>query len=144
MDLIFMVFQRHLFMTTEQLTCPATSLLRSCRVILKGHMQSDAFDCYLSSSPYNFFVTFSCQRLDEASWEDRQALSPRKLAICATCWKASEDRQTKVKECAAQIPLAAFDPFAGAGAFGLALQDAGAIKLTHAVEISVSAAKTLR
>ena len=44
------------------------------------------------------------------------------------------------------IPLniSTFDPFGGVGAFGLGLEEAGCIKVTHAVEISPSASQTLQ
>jgi DNA (cytosine-5)-methyltransferase 1 len=41
-------------------------------------------------------------------------------------------------------PLRAFDPFAGVGAFVRGVENAGAIKFTHAIEICPSTAMTLR
>lgn len=43
-----------------------------------------------------------------------------------------------------QPRLRAFDPFAGVGAFALGLQQALNLSLTHAIEISPSAAATIR
>lgn len=43
-----------------------------------------------------------------------------------------------------EVPLRVFDPFGGTGAFGLAMEEVGCFKMTHAVEISPSAAKTLQ
>lgn len=40
--------------------------------------------------------------------------------------------------------LRALDVFAGVGAFGLGMEEVGGIKVTHAIEISPSAAKTLK
>ena len=40
--------------------------------------------------------------------------------------------------------LRAFDPFAGVGAFGMSMEGSGAIRVTHAVEISPSAAATMK
>lgn len=40
--------------------------------------------------------------------------------------------------------LRALDVFAGVGAFGLGMEEAGGIRVTHAIEISPSAAKTLK
>ena len=51
---------------------------------------------------------------------------------------------TEVKQ-ATQPQLRALDLFAGTGAFSLGMRAAGApFKLTHAIEISPSAAKSLR
>ena len=41
-------------------------------------------------------------------------------------------------------PLRAFDPFAGVGALVKGLVNVGAVKLTHAIEICPSTARTLR
>ena len=41
-----------------------------------------------------------------------------------------------------QKPLRALDPFGGIGAFGLGMEETSPLKVTYAVEVSPSAAKT--
>lgn len=71
-------------------------------------------------------------------------LKAEDLTICSVCFAADQAAAKQQEEFDKIPPLSAFDPFAGVGAFALSMQEAGIVKLTHAVEISPSAAKTLK
>lgn len=66
---------------------------------------------------------------------------------CATCKDDYRRKESLFEEFLTihkQNPLSAFDPFAGVGAFVRGMEEAGGLKLSHAIEISPSAAKTLQ
>lgn len=67
------------------------------------------------------------------------------LPICPMCVKQDFKKFNGMKMfLEKEAPLRVFDPFAGTGAFGLAMEEVGCFKMTHAVEITPSTAKTLR
>lgn len=79
------------------------------------------------------------------SWDDKQPLAPNDILVCGICavdektkYRLEEEFFQKAK------PLRTLDLFAGVGAFGHGLNVAGCIQITHAVEISPSAAETFR
>lgn len=107
-------------------------------------MSSEKLHTYLNSSSLNFYARFQCTRADLSSWKHRKALKAEDLTTCRVCFAADQVAARQQEEFDRIPPLSAFDPFAGVGAFALSMQEAGIIKLTHAVEISPSAAKTLK
>ena len=127
----------------------ASNLIRKCRVINYFSLPVDDFKIYLDESPYNFYVQYVFPKLQPTSWNSGTRLNGRskRPEICLPCWRESKQRSIdlqKFSEMYAEEPLRAFDPFGGVGAFALSMQEVGCLKLTHAVEISPSAALTLK
>ncbi len=112
------------------------------------HRQSlteDAFKAYLSSSPYNFFVKYHFPDLNVMSWDEHSRRAPRDILVCHSCFVEDEKQTERFEEfLKKQKPLRAFDPFGGVGAFGLGMEETCPMKVTHAIEISPSTAKTLQ
>jgi DNA (cytosine-5)-methyltransferase 1 len=96
-------------------------------------------------SALHFYSHFKFPSLDVSSWNEKQTLSTNDILMCGECLtdrKAQFDLHNNFLE--TTKPLRTFDPFGGVGAFGLGLEEAGCIKVTHAVEISPSASETMR
>lgn len=128
------------------MTVNANSLIRKCRVI-NYYSPPTAIDEYLAESPYNFYVKYHFPSLEVTDWNTGTQLNGRskRPQICIICFRESRERTQQLEAFKAQSrPLRAFDPFGGVGAFGLAMQDAGCVKLTHAIEIAPSAALTIK
>ena len=88
-------------------------------------------------------------KLQPTSWNSGTRLNGRSKQpeICLPCWRENKQHSADLKKFLrmfAEHPLRAFDPFGGVGAFALSMQEAVCLKLTHAVEISPSAALTLK
>ncbi|KAG2149402.1 S-adenosyl-L-methionine-dependent methyltransferase [Suillus cothurnatus] len=135
--------ERHLFVTQDKMNFPISSIIGMCHVYVRAAIPE--LKEWLEMSPYHFYVCYSFPSLDVTSWDHKRTLLPKDLLVCKYCtaenlaeWKQSQEFLKRQK------PLRALDPFAGAGAFGLGLEESGCIDVTHAVEISPSAAKTLK
>lgn len=100
---------------------------------------------WLAYSPLHFFVSDKVSHTLAASHETLVPLAVREFQFCRRC----RDKEILTAKTLRQWeeetpPLRAFDPFAGAGAFALGMEQTGNIKLTHAIEISSSAARTVK
>ncbi|EKM61513.1 uncharacterized protein PHACADRAFT_204683 [Phanerochaete carnosa HHB-10118-sp] len=147
--------QRHLYLTTskvDSVVINANDLIRRCRVVnffsVPNYWVCDV-SAYLDQSPYNFYVKFKFPKLKVTSWSGVQELTRKSKVpeICAICFyedKKLVENFKEFKQVKERRPFRAFDPFGGVGAFALAMQEAGCLKLTHAVELSPSAALTLK
>lgn len=122
---------------------PISSIIGMCHVYVRAAVPE--LKEWLETSPYHFYACYSFPSLDVTSWDHKHKLLPKDLLVCGYCAAKNLDEWKKIKEfLKKQKPLRALDPFAGAGAFGLGLEESGCIEVTHAVEISPSAAKTLK
>ena len=102
---------------------------------------------WVEQSPDHFHVFFHFPTLSPKSWAERREFEWKKMRVCGSCVDARYLHLERVREFetdAERKPLRIFDPFAGVGALSLGLERAGGMKLTHAVEISPSAAQTLK
>src|ERR1700722_7924237 len=135
--------QRHLFMTDEVATLNVEDLISVCYVWPFEGMKAGDLSTWLSLSPDHFYIKFKFPHLVPHSWDEKQALGTLRLCkICSTAkmaWRASMEDFLAEKQ---QSPLRTLDLFAGSGAFGFAMEETGCIKVTHAIEISPSAAET--
>ncbi|OJA18063.1 hypothetical protein AZE42_05415 [Rhizopogon vesiculosus] len=134
---------RHLFVTQDEMTIPLSSVIGQCQVYVRASVPE--LEAWLEMSPYHFYACYSFPSLNVTSWNHRHRLEPRDLLVCRYCaaedlaeWNHSQKFLKKHK------PLRALDPFAGSGAFGLGMEESGCVKVTHAVEISPSASKTMK
>lgn len=139
--------QQHFFHTAEVLKISATQLLSPCMMMDQASFPSqDKFRSYVAASPLHFYVRFYCSKSDVYHWKHRKLLAEvnKPLMVCDICFQEIQCTAEYMEEFGKKQRLRAFDPFSGTGAFAMAIQEAGALKLTHAIEISPSAAKTLR
>ncbi|EGO05372.1 hypothetical protein SERLA73DRAFT_68986 [Serpula lacrymans var. lacrymans S7.3] len=137
--------ERHLFATDDEMEVVLSDLLGLCFVYPHNSLPDPR--AWLLAAPNHFFVRYHFPSLDVRSWNQRRDMEPHELLICKTCVQENLDKHNTLKEFmsnARRRPLRAFDPFGGSGAFGLGLEESGCIKVTHAVEISPSAARTMK
>lgn len=124
------------------MTTVIDDLIGVCYVVVKGDMPD--LDTWLAMSPRRFYVKYRFPSLID-TWDSRSRMHWQDLAVCRMCMKEELKKFNGMKTfLEREAPLRVFDPFGGTGAFDLAMEDVGCFKLTHAVEISPSAAKTLR
>nr|VWP01255.1 Glucans biosynthesis glucosyltransferase H (EC [Ganoderma boninense] len=135
--------ERELFMTEQHMDVDASFLVQRCTVI---HQSRRDLQAWLARSPYHFFVQYASQTLRPKRWEELRQVKSKKIPVCKECYLADEAEAQRLETFAKEprLSLRTFDPFAGVGAFGLAMENSGCVKVTHAVEISPSAAQTLR
>lgn len=96
-------------------------------------------------SPAHFYIRYGFSSIKAESWMD--VVEIENAPICEECFSqnhkdlcASDDFFKTLEK----SPLRALDLFAGVGAFGLGMEASCPIKVTHAIEISPSAAHTLK
>jgi DNA (cytosine-5)-methyltransferase 1 len=122
---------------------PISSIIGMCHVYVRATVPE--LKKWLEMSPYHFYACYSFPSLNVTSWDDKRTLLPKDILVCRYCTAEDLAEWTHGQEFVQkQKPLRALDPFAGSGAFGLGLEESGCIEVTHAVEISPSAAKTLK
>ncbi|KAF9225292.1 S-adenosyl-L-methionine-dependent methyltransferase [Gyrodon lividus] len=135
--------ERHLFYTDTEMTFEIGDLIGMCYVLVGSSMPE--LDAWKAMSPRHFYVKYRFPSLNVESWSDRRRMEPEYLGVCKECMggnlRSFRDMKTFLGQAA---PLRVFDPFGGTGAFGLGLEEVGCFEMTHAVEISPSAARTLR
>ncbi|KAI0640019.1 S-adenosyl-L-methionine-dependent methyltransferase [Trametes polyzona] len=134
--------ERELFLTKQSIKIPAELLLRPCTVIHATDVQD--LQLWLTLSPHNFYVRFELPSLD-SPWQQHVVLKRHHVLACDACLNQHNQEMQQLSSFpGTQKPLRTFDPFGGVGAFALAMEQVGVIKLTHAIEITPSAALTLR
>lgn len=125
------------------MTIGVDDLINVCYVVVKGDMPDQ--DAWLAMSPRHFYVKYRFNSLNEMDWGRRRRMRWDDLPVCCICMKQDLKTMNGMKTfLEREAPLRVFDPFGGTGAFALAMEEGGCFKLTHAVEISPSAAKTLQ
>ncbi|TFK56344.1 S-adenosyl-L-methionine-dependent methyltransferase [Heliocybe sulcata] len=144
-DLGMIKDERHLYVTDEYRNFPLSYLLGRCLVEHKRRIPD--FDLWIASSPKHFFVQYAAPRLAVQSWADVRQLRQAEVDACPPCYDAEMRRMKELSDFLGDMeekPLRVLDPFAGVGAFGMGLEESGVVRMTYAIEISPSAAKTLR
>ncbi|KAH9849210.1 S-adenosyl-L-methionine-dependent methyltransferase [Lenzites betulinus] len=132
--------RRELFLTQQTIELNAQVVLKPCLVVHPTDVED--LEAWLDLSPVNFYVKYKLPSLHSA-WSTRKALKRMNIPACDVCLDQHNLRNQLVTDVRFP-PLRAFDPFGGVGAFALAMEEVGCIKLTHAVEITPSAALTLQ
>ncbi|KAF9444348.1 S-adenosyl-L-methionine-dependent methyltransferase [Macrolepiota fuliginosa MF-IS2] len=141
--------ERHVFLTNEEAVVPYTNITNKCSVLSRESFgQRISLRKWLDISPYHFYLCYRLPSLRPTTWDERTRVSFRDLNVCKPCTEESmaqyydlQDFKTKMQE----TPLEVLDLFGGVGAFSLGLKEgSGCLKISHALEISPSAAKTLR
>jgi DNA (cytosine-5)-methyltransferase 1 len=93
---------------------------------------------WLNASPDHFYVRYEFPSARNASWDDCALLTASGVQFCSKCLDEQEAYLNGFSG------LRALDIFAGAGGLSLAMQDAGSVKVTHAIEILPSACQTIK
>ncbi|KAF4604708.1 hypothetical protein EYR40_003486 [Pleurotus pulmonarius] len=149
----FVKDEKQLFMTDEEEDIPLTKICRPCFVIPDEARDSVEWLQLLNSSPHHFYASRRFPSRQARSWLNGQDHGFQEHAMCRTCTpslvhlgSARRSRHLYSDFCDVQLrmPLRTLDLFSGCGAFSLGMaQGAKFIRVTHAIEISPSAAKTL-
>ncbi|KAI0756373.1 S-adenosyl-L-methionine-dependent methyltransferase [Daedaleopsis nitida] len=143
--------ERELFTTDRVVVVRAEDILKRCVVLhpdaIPSSIQRD-LHTWLDLSPLHFYVKYHCPS-SSPSHDALVKLRRCELLTCATCHEDDLKRLQEHKQFTSRADspdrcLKAFDPFAGVGAFGLGMEKSGCVKVTHSVEISPSAAATLK
>ncbi|KAG6331286.1 hypothetical protein ID866_7799 [Astraeus odoratus] len=139
----YISFQRHLFYTDTQVVVVISDLVGICYVVVSSSLPE--IEEWKAISPLHFYIKYRFPSLNVTSWNQRTEMQPQELDICRRCLKPNLDNFRDLRRFLDVVPpLRVFDPFAGVGSFSLAMEDSRCFKLTHAIEISPSAAQTLR
>ena len=134
--------QNELFLTNQVTSVLSSAIIQKAYVLVLekiGDLQA-----WINVSSQHFFLQYSFPTL-QSCWTQKEILNSSEVHACLPCLtQRKETLLTEVKR-ATQSKLKALDLFAGTGAFSLGMKASGApFKLTHAIEISPSAAKSLR
>lgn len=138
-------FQKHLFLTDVELDVSVDQFVQKCYVLHQDSVLELAH--WLSLSPLHFYIKYHFPTPTPSHWAEKKDISHLDLCVCPSCFEEEKRKDMLIKEflvISQRKFLRAFDPFGGVGAFGLGLEESGCLKMTHAVEISPSAAKTLQ
>ncbi|KAF9566963.1 S-adenosyl-L-methionine-dependent methyltransferase [Agrocybe pediades] len=138
--------ERHLYLTQEIIEVEPKDLLR---VVFVPHIDSfhdpeNSIMNWLEQSPDHYFVTYEFPGIKIRSWSESRRIQCGKYHVCRPCFEERLSRKEGLKSFIRQAkPLKTMDLFGGVGAFSLGIA-AGSkcLKVTHAVEISPSAALT--
>jgi hypothetical protein len=102
---------------------------------------------WLALSPDHFYMRYQFDSLNPETWNQRQGMPKNEdFLVCQSCWR----ERLREKKLASQFsayserePLPTLDLFGGVGAFSKGLAEGSeCLRVTHAVEIGPSAAKT--
>ncbi|KAI0066707.1 S-adenosyl-L-methionine-dependent methyltransferase [Artomyces pyxidatus] len=137
--------EHHLFITDEIMQYEVSDLIQRCYVI---HL-SAADDLALWRAPDRFYVMYHFPTLHPQTWASGTRLVAEQVLWCKPCLRELDTSVFSASydfvEAKAQNPWRVFDIFAGTGAFSLGMESAvGVMRTTHAVEVSPSAAETIR
>lgn len=140
--------QRQLYLTDEEATIRIDILLKVIYVPCIESIQGSEHDLedWLALSSDHFYVEYSFPRIDGVNWNARRRIGWEDLHVCTSCCK---ERLLKRKlmyqflDVQKRKPLRTLDLFGGVGAFSHGLiNGSDSLKITAAIEISPSAAKT--
>lgn len=103
---------------------------------------------WLALSPDHFYLRYQFDSLNPGTWSQKQKMPKNEdFLVCQTCWRERLREQKLASQFSAyseRVPLPTLDLFGGVGAFSKGLAEGSeCLRVTHAVEIGPSAAKTL-
>ncbi len=135
-----------MYLTDEETTVPIDDLIRVIFVLPVDAIPH--LDEWLDESSDHFFISYIFQTMTVEAWSDKEKLDCAEFEICETCCGEMVAHRKLLKKyllCIRERPLAALDLFGGVGAFSLGMKEGfRGLKVTHAIEISPSAARTFR
>jgi len=98
---------------------------------------------WTSLSADHFYAEYWFPSLKVKFWADREPVHDD-IDVCIDCCREKIVQTKAFVRFARRPPLRALDLFGGVGALSLPMEESGFLKVTHAVEISPSAAKTFK
>ncbi|KAI0720035.1 S-adenosyl-L-methionine-dependent methyltransferase [Cerioporus squamosus] len=138
-----LVDERELFLTGKfKVEVAIKHILQRCMVLHHDTIQD--LKSWLDQSQLHFYVR--CRsRSPQASWSSLTKISPTEVQVCWSCHKDESAWTQQLELFFKQAHLMrGLDLFGGTGAFGLAMEQTSPLRITHTVEISPSAADTMR
>ena len=125
---------------------PITDIVRKLYITHKRSLPPADLASFLQLSPWNFYVEYATPHYKVQRWREVRRLSVEDILVCRHCFTDILHQKEKTEEflAAQKSGLKTLDLFAGTGGFSLAMKDIARIKVTHAIEISPSAAQTLK
>ncbi|EAU92360.2 hypothetical protein CC1G_00579 [Coprinopsis cinerea okayama7 len=141
--------ERHLFLTDETQKVSIEDLrcvvYAPCRKSLEGRYTLDE---WVKLSSDHFYLEYNFPRLERNSWRDRVEVKCEEHRVCTTCWKEKLHNLRLEKQFLKEMekkPLKTLDVFAGVLGYSKGLSEgSGCMEITHAIEISPSAAQTAK
>ncbi|RDX51125.1 S-adenosyl-L-methionine-dependent methyltransferase [Lentinus brumalis] len=138
-----LVDERELFLTKKVMIEIDIENILQCCVVLHHDAVQD-LRSWLDESPLHFYVKCRCRSVI-LSWSSLTQISPGDVEMCQSCHEDQSAQTQQLEMFSKQAhPLRGLDLFGGTGAFGLSMEQTSPLKITHAVEISPSAADTMR
>ncbi|KAH9486450.1 DNA (cytosine-5)-methyltransferase 1 [Psilocybe cubensis] len=141
--------ERHLFITDETVKVDVSedsALLQVIYVPCSESFEDPSanLEDWLELSYDHFYVLYSFPRLAVKHWDERKKTRWQRHEVCSQCCKEILEKRKGIYKFLKQTkPLATLDLFGGVGALSRGLADgSGCLKVTHAVEIAPSAART--
>ena len=138
--------QKHLFFTDLEQDIPITDIVRKLYITHKSSLPPADLVSFLRLSPWNFYVEYAAPHYQVQRWREVRRLSVKDILVCPHCFKDILHQKKKTEEflAAQKSGLKTLDLFAGCGSFSLAMKNIAGVNTTHAIEISPSAAQTLK
>ncbi|KAH6916709.1 S-adenosyl-L-methionine-dependent methyltransferase [Coprinopsis sp. MPI-PUGE-AT-0042] len=143
--------ERELYLTKEKASVNIDTVFTvayvACMQALGGKLTKEE---WVQHSPWHYCVQYIFPTLNPRNLDKREIVQRKDYPVCDVCWldKLADMKRTRkfirsVKRDKDWIPT--LDLFAGVGAFSQGLvEGSGCLKVTHAIEISPSAALTLQ
>ncbi|KAF8963951.1 S-adenosyl-L-methionine-dependent methyltransferase [Flammula alnicola] len=140
--------ERQLYLTDEKVTFKAQDLLKVIYVPCTESFKPPhvTMEDWLDLSYDHFYLKYTFPSLKVESWAERRRVGWEELHVCTQCCKERLAKRKLLYNFLDQKdrkPLRTLDLFGGVGAFSRGLAEgSGCLEITHAIEISPSAAQT--
>lgn len=116
----------------------------TCKQSLEGTQTS--LEDWVQEAPDYFYITWGFSKIHISSWNPHSEVCCKDLNVCSICCKEQLDRMKQTQAYSKKAKkLAVLDLFGGVGAFSKGLVDGSKhLEVTHAIELSPSAAETFK
>ena len=135
-----------MYLTNEETTIPIEGLIQVIFVFPFEAIPD--LDEWLDESPDHFYFRYIFPSMTVESWDDKQPVDCEEFKVCETCCGEKIAHRKLLKKYMSHVeeqPLTVLDLFGGVGAFSLGMKEGfSGLKVTHAIEVSPSAARTFR
>jgi DNA (cytosine-5)-methyltransferase 1 len=138
--------QRHLYLTNDVDKIPVADIIRKIFVATPDVLSD--LETWRSVSPAHFYIRYRFPSIKNRSWRDDYiSVGAAEIPHCERCFGDNQKEVLAVSKYVSKLeksPLKALDLFAGTGAFGFGMEKSCPIKVTHAIEIAPSAARSIK
>ena len=144
--------QRHLVLIDEEVEVKVADVISKCHIFpyeAVKNCSKQRRSLLMNSTRNNFYVKYKFDKWKPRSWVERRLLPCKELLMCALCTREVldelEDTQAFNESLNNDEARSVLDLFAGVGGFSIPLSEViPGLKVTHAIEIGPSAAKTFK